>query len=170
MSIPIKLTPHIQRELNYLQELNGICTKYNHKLSKYNIISKAAENIVAYDMNGYVPKAKTIVDVIAGDGTTIQVKSVNRQRNEVTINYRENKSVDLLAIIEFNNEYTGASYLYLGPFREFIECALMKTEKQVGSNWDNHYSVKKTYINELQERFGMAQYKSLSTCKFFKYI
>lgn len=153
MSISITITPAIQKELNFLQAVDDICTEYEYRVTKFNFISEVAERIVAADTRGYIPNSNSIVDVVAADGTTIQVKSCNEVRDEVTINYTEDKPVDLLTIVEFSKNYDSVNYLYIGPFKEFIETA-QSNMKQRGI-WDNHRTLKKTYVMELQKKFGL---------------
>lgn len=153
MSIPIKITPEIQNELTFLQTVNATCVQHGYKMSKFNIISEVAEEIVALDTRGYVTNTNGIVDVVTADNTTVQVKSCNEARDEVTINYTEDKPVDLMAIVEFSKNYDSVRYLYIGSFKQFIETA-QDNMKQRGI-WDNHRTLKKTYVAELQEKFGL---------------
>lgn len=167
MSIPITLTDKIQNELKFLQDYGKLCEVHGIKPTKYNIISVIAEKIVALDTNGRVDNKQKIIDVIAGDGRTIQVKSCNQIRDEVTINYTENKPVDLLAIVEFSTGYQSVSYLYFGPFKEFIESA--QNMMQLRGDWDNHRTLKKKFITRLQNQYGFNNNPSIKP-KLYEFL
>ena len=117
----------------------------NEKLhpKKWAFMGTFIEECILLEFNAMRRKhgQSSAVDLNLPNGKTMQVKSSNSHRKQITCTYSGEESVDYILILDVNIERRKLYVLYHGPFKEFIKHVNSKTRILPK---DNHMMPKKS--------------------------